>query len=66
MKYDTVIARGFWEGEPNRLFDMPVALGSWDGVADAEDEGIFYYMDGSPLTVGSVIAENFVVVEIDE
>jgi hypothetical protein len=27
---------------------MTVALGEWDGVEDAEDERIFYYLDGEP------------------
>ena len=27
---------------------MTVALGEWDGIEDAEDERIFYYLDGKP------------------
>lgn len=44
---------------------VTVALGSWDGVEDAEDEGIFFYMDGEPLELGMVISEGFLVTDID-
>jgi hypothetical protein len=43
-----------------------VALEEWDGVEDAEDEGIFFYMDGEPLKVGAVVADNFVITEVYE
>jgi hypothetical protein len=46
--------------------DVKIALGSWDGVEDAEDEGIFYYMDGEPLEVGLIVGETFVITHIDE
>ena len=32
-----------------------------DGYEDAKDRDIFYYMDGEPLNIGDVIADNFVV-----
>lgn len=48
MKYDTVIASGFWTGTGERFDGMVLALGSWDGEEDAEDEGIFFYLDGEP------------------
>jgi hypothetical protein len=50
----------------NRTFSVIIALGQWDGVEDAEDEAIFYYMDGEPLVVGAVVSEDYVVVSIDE
>jgi hypothetical protein len=34
-------------------------------VEDHWDESIFYYMDNQPLQVGSVIAEDFIVTEIE-
>ena len=64
MKYQTVNVTGYWTNEPERQFDMTVALGEWDGVEDAEDERIFFYMDRAPLSVGQTIAENFVVTAI--
>lgn len=48
MKYETVTASGFWTGTGERFDGMVLALGSWDGEEDAEDEGIFYYLDGAP------------------
>jgi len=65
MKYKTVEASGHWEDEPNRNFDVTIALGSWDGELDAEDEEIFFYMDGEPLTEGTVIGDGFVVTKIE-
>jgi hypothetical protein len=47
------------------LFDVHIAKGSWDGKSDAEDESIFYYMDGLPVSVGTVI-DDFIVVDIYE
>lgn len=48
------------------FYDVKIALGSWDGEEDAEDEGIFYYMDGEPLEVGLIISDDFVITHIDE
>ena len=57
---DTIVEiEGHWIDEPARVFTVLVSLGSWDGVED--DQRIFYYMDGEPLTEGSVIALDFVV-----
>ena len=44
---------------------VTVALGSWDGVADSEDERIFFYMDGEPLEKGMIISESFLVTDIE-
>ncbi len=65
-KYTTVGVVGYWEDEPERLCDYLVAMEEWDEVEDAEDEEIFFYMDGRPLKVGDVISEGFVVTEIEE
>jgi hypothetical protein len=48
MKYETVSASGFWTDNGEPFEDMRVALGSWDGIEDAEDEDIFFYLDGAP------------------
>lgn len=42
-----------------------IALGTWDGVEDFEDESIFYYMDGEPLKVGSPICDGYIVTAIN-
>ena len=45
-KYKTVVADGYWSDNKEKFCGMVVALGSWDGVEDAEDEKVFYYLDG--------------------
>lgn len=66
-KQTTKTCSGYWEDEPTRTISgVRVALGEWDGVEDAKDESVFYYMDNQPLQVGSVIAESFVVTEVEE
>lgn len=67
MKYQTKYCEGYWQDEPERLlYPAKIALGEWDGVEDLEDEGIFYYMDGKTLEVGSVVSDGFVITEIGE
>ena len=67
MKYQTKYCEGYWKDEPERLFyPAKIALGEWDGVEDLEDLGIFYYMDGEPLVVGTVVADSFVITKIEE
>jgi hypothetical protein len=61
MKYKTVWCEGYWAYEPDRIFSVNIALDSWDGVEDAEDEGIFHYMDGEPLELGTNLADGFVI-----
>jgi hypothetical protein len=48
------------------FFDVSIALGSWDETEDAEDASIFYYMDGEPLAVGTIVSNDFVVVHMGE
>ena len=69
MKYETKCCTGFWL--PNDqlahkvdFLDVTIALGSWDEQEDAEDKGIFYYMDGDPLEVGVIVSDGFVVTQI--
>ena len=47
-------------------YTVEIALGSWDEEEDAEDESIFYYMDGKPLELGMVIADGYLVTHIEE
>ena len=62
MKDATVInVEGYWQDSPDTRYWVNVSLGSWDGYEDAKDRDIFYYMDGEPLNIGDVIADNFVV-----
>jgi len=46
-KYSTVVVDGYWLDNKEKFCGMVVARGSWDGVEDAEDQGIFYYLDGA-------------------
>ena len=69
-KYEVMNCRGFWlpvEPTDTKVYivDVLIAKGDWDGVEDAEDERIFFYMDGAELQVGDIISEGFVVIEID-
>lgn len=48
------------------FYDVTIALNSWDENEDAEDEQIFFYMDGQPLEVGMILGDGFVVSHIDE
>jgi hypothetical protein len=64
MKQKTVDVAGHWLDDPKNTFDVTIALGEWDGECNAEDEGIFFYMDGEPVSVGMIISEGFVITEI--
>jgi hypothetical protein len=66
MKYEYKTVTGYWSDEADRIFTVKVALKSWDGYNDTDDEQIFYYMDGEPLIVGCTISEGFVVTNIEE
>jgi hypothetical protein len=65
-KYTTVDCEGYFDDEPQNIYSVVVALEEWDGAEDHEDEGIFFYMDGEPLEVGAVVADNFVITKICE
>ena len=47
MKYKTILASGYWLDTQEPFNGKMVALGSFDGIEDAEDEHIFYYLDGA-------------------
>lgn len=66
LKYKTVWCEGYWEDSPENVYEVKIALGSWDEVEDAEDEGIFYYMDEEPLMAGITLADGFVITKAGE
>jgi hypothetical protein len=70
MKYETMQCRGFWlPTDPTTksvgFMDVLIAKGDWDEIEDADDERIFFYMDGYELQVGDIISDGFVIVEIN-
>lgn len=71
MKYDTWKVRGFWlPTDPIArsvgFQDVLIAKDSWDEIEDADDERIFFYMDGAELQRGDIISDGFVVIEIED
>ena len=54
-----------WVKKATFYDDVRIALGSspWSG---GYREKVSFYMDGEPLEVGTIIAEEFIVVEIKE
>jgi hypothetical protein len=69
MKYDTIHAQGFWLPDSPierkvHFMDVLIAKGDWDEVEDAEDERIFFYMDGAELNEGDIISDGFVISKI--
>lgn len=69
-KYTVKNCKGFYLPESPTasrvdFFWVDIALDSWDEVEDYEDEAIFFYMDGQPLEVGSILDDGFVIVEIE-
>lgn len=71
VKYETKNCTIFYlPQDPNAnkvdFYDVTIALGSWDENEDAEDEQIFFYMDGQPLEVGMILGDGFVVTNIEE
>jgi hypothetical protein len=64
-KYKTCEVEGYWEDNPEDVFTVKVAYGSWDEVEDDEDQSIFFYLDGAPIKVGDTLAEGFIVTEIN-
>lgn len=45
--------------------DVLIAKGDWNGDEDEDDELIFFYMDGKELNVGDILAEGFVIINIE-
>jgi hypothetical protein len=65
MKYETVWCQGHYVDEPSFTYEVLIAKDEWDETYDAEDEKIFYYMDGEPLVVGADL-DGFVITKILE
>lgn len=71
MKYDVMRCTGFWlpdnpMTETQVMFrDVLIAKGDWNGDEDEDDELIFFYMDGKELNVGDILAEGFVIINIE-
>jgi hypothetical protein len=63
MKYETITVNGYWVDSEEPFNGMTVALGEWDGIEDAEDERIFFYLDGLPA-LGE--HSDFVITEVLE
>jgi hypothetical protein len=65
-KYKTVYCDGYWDWDKDKtIYEVKIALDSWDEVEDEEDERIFYYMDGDPLRVGTVLTDGFVITNME-
>lgn len=64
-KYEFRDCEGYWEDDPESIMSVRIALGEWDGIEDDEDQEMFYYMDGAPLTTGAVISDEFVITEVE-
>lgn len=65
MKYQAKQCEGYWSDDPQSILSVLIALGDWDGQEDSDDQEIFYYMDGEPLKVGSIISEGFVITHME-
>jgi hypothetical protein len=70
-KYKTQYCTGFWlPDDPTTkqvdFMQVKIALDSWDEEEDAEDQSIFFYMDGEPLEEGLIISDGFVITNIEE
>ena len=70
MKYTTIKARGFWlpsdaTAKSVEFYDVLIAKEDWDEVEDAEDERIFFYLDGAELNVGDIISDGFVITDME-
>ena len=60
-----VKAEGYFTDSPNHVYQVNISLGSWNGLEDAADSDIFFYMDNEPLEVGQTISENFVITSLE-
>ena len=64
-KYTIKYCEGYYTYEPERIYTVAIALEPWDGVEDAEDESIYYYMDNEPLEVGTNLSDHFIITSIE-
>ena len=64
MNSELISVTGHWEDDAATQYDVLVHKGCWDG--NENDHHIFYYADGVSLRAGDVIAENFVIDNVQE
>lgn len=62
-KYTKHYVNGFWHDDGTKFEGMCVANEVWDGIEDAEDEQVFYYLDGKPILGDH---GDFTIMEIQE
>ncbi len=55
---------GHWLDDPDTALTVNVCIGSWDWIEDVNDQKIFYYTDGEPIEIGTIIAGDFVITNI--
>lgn len=55
---------GYWLDDDKTVYTVSVSLGSWNEVDDEFDRKIFFYTDGEPIEIGTVIAGDFVITNI--
>lgn len=66
MQNTILTVEGYHLDTPNLLETVNVSLGSWSGIEDYIDDDIFFYTDGEPVSVGSILSDDFVVTAIEE
>ena len=65
MKYNYIDARGYWDDDAHKAFDVKISTSKWDGKFDDDDHQIFYYLDeDETLKEGDIIADNFTITKI--
>lgn len=55
---------GYWLDDDKTVYTVSVSLGSWNEVDDEFDRKIFFYTDGEPIEIGTIIAGDFVITNI--
>ncbi len=55
---------GYWLDDDKTVYTVSVSLGSWNEVDDEFDRKIFFYTDGEPIEIGTVIAGDFIITNI--
>ena len=56
---------GYFIDNPNHIYYVNISTGSWDGIEGHVDDDIFFYMDGEPFNVGTVVSEDFVITSLE-
>jgi hypothetical protein len=55
---------GYWLDDDDTVYTVNVCIGSWNSEENDLDYKIFYYTDGEPIEIGTVIAGDFVITNI--